>query len=166
MTNAMVSIPIPSDVYAELLFRKMDKYQDIGTWIEDIVRDFLNRTEDEGYWADEYYEWKTDSVQEEDFIKKYGDPLKGYHWQSLFLPNGTKISMKYKDERYFAEVKNQNIHYENSFYSPATLARKIANDTSRNAWRDLYIKKPNEKQWILANDLRKRMGPVILDDEL
>jgi hypothetical protein len=39
--------------------------------------------------------------------------------------------------------------------SPTALANQIANNTSRNAWRDLWIKFPGDDGWRLAQDLRE-----------
>ncbi|WP_177219754.1 hypothetical protein [Nitrosospira multiformis] len=45
--------------------------------------------------------------------------------------------------------------YEGEAFSRSGLANRIASGTSRNAWRDLWIKRPRDKEWVLANDLRR-----------
>jgi len=42
-------------------------------------------------------------------------------------------------------------------HSPLELARVIAGGTSRNAWHDLFIKRPWDSEWTLADHLRRRM---------
>ena len=49
----------------------------------------------------------------------------------------------------------------------AELARAIANNTSRNAWRDLMVKRPHDESWRLAEELRRAVkGPIKSGDEL
>jgi hypothetical protein len=74
----------------------------------------------------------------------------------MFLPNGTKISMNYRAQQYSAEVRHEQIHYEGKTFTPSELARAIASNTSRNAWRDLMIKQPNDQDWQLADVLRRK----------
>jgi len=164
MRQPTVSIAISSDIYAEFLFRKMDKKLNVPSWIENILSEYLDRTENEDYWAEEYYEWKGLNEPREDFIEKYGDPEKGYHWSNVFLPNGTTISMKYKGRTKYATVIRGKIIYEKKAYSPAELARVIANNTSRNAWRDLYLKRPKDERYILSDDLRQGKKILTLED--
>lgn len=83
---------------------------------------------------------------------------RGYTWKHknsvLFLPHGTEIRMRYKGKDFFAKVEDNDIHYEGESVSPATLANRIAN-SSRNAWRDLLIKRPGDRGWTLADNLRR-----------
>jgi hypothetical protein len=82
---------------------------------------------------------------------------RGYLWKNkethLFLPHGTEIRMRYRDRNYHARVEGDEIIYEGKSVSPANLANTITN-TSRNAWRDLWIKKPDWKEWLLADHCR------------
>ena len=39
--------------------------------------------------------------------EKYGDPGRGYQWQSVFLPNGTTIRMTYRGRNSYAEVRHE-----------------------------------------------------------
>jgi hypothetical protein len=61
--------------------------------------------------------------------------------------------MKYKEKNYYAKVDGDLIMYEGKSFSPSELAAFITK-TSRNAWRDLYIKRPQDQNWALADDLR------------
>jgi hypothetical protein len=74
----------------------------------------------------------------------------------LFLPNGTKISMLYGGKSHDAEVRHDKILLGNEeISSPSLLASKIAGGTSRNAWRDLRIKRPTDMEFTLTDDLRR-----------
>ena len=77
----------------------------------------------------------------------------GYQWKSLFLPDGTEIRMQYKGAYSYASVEGDELVYEGKPISPSTLANTIAG-SSRNAWRDLWIKRPGDSDWCLADDLR------------
>lgn len=85
----------------------------------------------------------------------------GYQWKALFLPTGTQIRMKYDGEYKYARVEGDQIIYEGSPISPGSLANKIAGN-SRNAWRDLWIKRPNDSEWALADDLRPEVRSAII----
>jgi hypothetical protein len=98
------------------------------------------------------------TVDVEKFKEEFGDPSLGVQWPPLFLPNGTKLSMTYKGRTHIAEVRMQQIVYQGQYYSPSELARAIASNTSRNAWRDLMIKRPTDDSWKLAYDLRRQIG--------
>ena len=64
--------------------------------------------------------------------------------------------MEYKKQISQATVKNNKIDFKDENYSPSELASAIAAGTSRNAWRDLLIKRPGDTGWCLADELRRR----------
>lgn len=152
----MPAININDKIYNEFIIRK-GKSVDVGGWIENIVEDFLERTKfEKNIWSKEYLE-KAEDQETEAYEKKYGKPDNGFFWKSLFLPNGTILKMHYKDQDILAEVRNQFIHYQGKMYnSPSLLASHIAAGTSRNAWRDFYIKRPGDERFYPANFLRTR----------
>ena len=78
---------------------------------------------------------------------------RGYQWKSLFLPDSTEIRMQYKGAYSYANVKGDELIYNGKPTSPSTLANTIAGG-SRNAWRDLWIKRAGDLDWCLADDLR------------
>lgn len=151
-----IAIPIDSEIIGEM-FLRAGPNADISDWIENVMRDYLERTADDE-WSDSYYAYRKSQVGAVDFAAEFGDPKGGYHWAPLFLPNGTLIRMEYKKEVSGAAVKNNKIEFKGEYYSPSELARVIASGTSRNAWRDLLIKRPGDADWCLADDLRRRMA--------
>jgi hypothetical protein len=148
-------VPVDKDLAIELILRA-GKRANLNAVINSQLHDFLERTADDpDMWSDEYYERRqTDSDNE--FWDTYGRPDAGYRWQALFLPNGTEIKMRYQGQDHYASVRLQKIVYEGQDYSPSELARHIANNTSRNAWRDLWIKVPGANNWQLADTLRRQ----------
>lgn len=151
-----IAVPINSEIVGELFLRRGPK-TDISAWIEDVVWSYLERTADEGEWNDAYYEYRSREAGTKDFTEEFGNPKEGYYWSPLFLPNGTSIRMDYKRDTYYATVKFGKVMFKDENYSPSELARHIASGTSRNAWRDLVIKRPGDTEWTLADDLRKRV---------
>jgi len=152
-----LAIPINSEIIGELYLRVGSPKVDITNWIENVVRDYLDRTAADGNWSDAYYDYIERQAGSEDFVNEFGDAKGGYHWAPLFLPNGTLIRMEYKKKVSLAAVKHNTIEFNGVSYSPSELARNIANGTNRNAWRDLLIKRPGDTDWCLADELRRRM---------
>lgn len=154
MNTHIVFIPLPAEIYNELVLRFGDARKDIAGTIECVVSDYLERTKDEQYWGEQYLTIR-DAERMRDEAGGYGDAAKGYQWLAVFLPNGTRLKMAYKGLDYYAEVAQQKIMYEGESFSPSGLANRIASGTRRNAWRDFWIKRPRDKEWVLADDLRR-----------
>lgn len=130
-----LSIPLSENLIQELFDRQPTA--GIRTFIEDIVWDYLERTSEASNGAER--------------------EKQGIKWGRLYLPGGTRLMMEYKGKQKFATVSNNVIIYEDiEFESPSRLANHIANGTSRNAWRDFWIKRPTDKEWMQAELLRFR----------
>ncbi len=164
-----VCIPIDANLYAEFILRKNESV-DVASWVEEIVRNYLDQTELESeIWSKDHIE-KVHAKMDEDSEKTYGDPEGFYQWGDLFLWNGTQIRMKYKGKNYYASVQDEEIileGFEGEAFSPSQLASKVGGGTSRNAWRDLWIRERGSKEWVLAYDLRrtaKLRQPITLED--
>lgn len=99
------------------------------------------------YWLDNA-SWKPELLSESD--------ARGYQWKNLFLPSGTQIRMQYKGAYFYAKVDGDEIIYEGKQISPGSLANTIAGN-SRNAWRDLWVKRPEDKEWKLADECRSEV---------
>ncbi|MCH8322636.1 MAG: hypothetical protein IIB64_06125 [Proteobacteria bacterium] len=152
----MPTVFIPDEIYNAFILRS-GKSVDVEGWIQNIVEDFLDRTKFDGaIWPIEYLD-EVEGKEAKEWEKKYGDPEKGFQWKALFLPNGTLIKMPYKDQDFIAEVRHQFIHFAGKTYnSPSLLASRIASSTSRNAWRDFYIKRPKDDKFAPASFLRRQ----------
>lgn len=155
MNANIVFIPLPAELYNEFVLRYGNARADVASTIKDVVSDFLERTKDDEGWCEQYMaERDADRILEE-LGNDFGDRNKGYQWLTVFLPNGTKLKMAYKGRDYYAEVTHEKIMYGGEAFSPSSLANHIASGTSRNAWRDFLIKKPRDKEWLFADDLRR-----------
>jgi hypothetical protein len=82
---------------------------------------------------------------------KSPDPAapRGYQWKSLFLPEGTWLRMAYRSDQEYAIVEGDHIMYRGRAVSPNQFASGHA-DSVRNAWRDISIRMPGEKNWKMA----------------
>ncbi|MBU0967897.1 MAG: hypothetical protein KKA54_16105 [Proteobacteria bacterium] len=91
------------------------------------------------YWLDNA-SWKPELLSE------ISSDDRGYQWKSLFLVHGTQIRMQYKGTFFYAKVEGDEIIYNGESISPGSMVNKITG-TSRNAWRDLWIKRPSDQEW-------------------
>lgn len=89
--------------------------------------------------------------------KQVSEPLRGYQWKQLFLPEGTQVRMEYLQHSYFARVIGDQLMYGARAVTPRGMTLAIAGD-GRNAWRDLWIRMPGERQWCNAGLLRSRQS--------
>jgi hypothetical protein len=92
--------------------------------------------------------------------------VRGYAWRSgavtLFLPEGTDIRMNYKGEFHYAKVDGDHVIYLGNRVSPHRMAALVTN-SSRDAWRDLWIRRPDDDDWALADSFRPKVN-LTLDD--
>ena len=132
-----VAVPIPTDLFLQLsdfLRSKNDSRNPVSA-----VSDAID------YWL-QNADWKPELISE--------SSTRGYQWKNLFLPEGTEIRMPYKGTFHYAKVEGDEIIYKGKSISPGSLANTIT-ASSRNAWRDLWIKRPDDKEWVLADDCRR-----------
>jgi len=78
---------------------------------------------------------------------------RGYQWKSLFLPEGTCLRFTYRRSTYHAEVRGDQIIYQGEAYSPRQLLLHVTG-TVRNAWRELWLRGPDDFRWHLADTRR------------
>jgi hypothetical protein len=63
--------------------------------------------------------------------------------------------MNYMGRNHYAQVRHEQVMFEGDNYSPSKWVSKMAGNTARNAWRDIWIRLPGSSQWTFANDLRR-----------
>ena len=137
-----IAIPIPVELFTRLtLFLKEEgdtRSPIAATW--DAI----------SYWMDNAG-WKPELISRNDQAIS-----NGYTWKHkgrcLFLPHGTRIRMRHKGKYHYAAVERDDIQYQGQMMSPARLANTIAQG-SRNAWIHLWIKRPGDAEWKLADHL-------------
>lgn len=84
---------------------------------------------------------------------------RGYLWKGVFLPDRTRLRMKYRGQIHHAAVEGDRLMFQGRPVSPGELAKSIAG-SSRNAWRDLWVMLPDAERWVVADALR-RAAPAI-----
>jgi hypothetical protein len=135
MSTSHVSVPVPTDLFLDLaaFLRGKGSKSDPVEVIAEAV----------GYWM-ENATWKL-----EDLLP---DAL-GYYWKELFLPHGTRLRMRYKGQYHYCGVDGDQLIFRDRAVSPSEFANKVTG-TPRNAWRDLEIRRPNDDDWLPADQLR------------
>jgi len=84
------------------------------------------------------------------------DAPRGYQWKSLFLPDGTWVRMAYRGDHEYAHVEGDRLMYKGRPTTPNKFASDHT-DTVRNAWHDISIRMPGEKNWKMAYQRRKEL---------
>jgi hypothetical protein len=151
-----IYIAFPKDLYDLIVIRSNGQIDPVRLAVTQ-VEDFIERNRhDPHFWTEEALELFA-AEDEADDRARLGDPEKGYQWQKLFLPNGTKLRMTYKGRNAYAQVRHERIVGEDgATYSPSQWAGAVADNTSRNAWRDIWILLPGQRDWVFADKLRRR----------
>jgi hypothetical protein len=136
--ESTISVPIPTSQFLSLAaFLKAEG--DVRDPVDVIVFAIEYFLENAG-WKDEDLLVRSESL--------------GYQWKEVFLPSGTRIRVPYKGKYFYAEVEKDQVIYEGESISPSALANQVTG-ASRNAWKTLWISRPGEKDWTLADDLRR-----------
>jgi hypothetical protein len=98
-------------------------------------------------------------LREQGKLAKGCDPasVRGYQWKSLFLPEGTELrSWSYGDYNN-ARVVGDQIIPKGKAVTPNRFAQSFARST-RNAWTDLHVRRPEDQQFKLAHRLRAELA--------
>jgi len=133
--DEVVFVPVSVRLYRELLNRHSTRANAV---IEDVVEDFLDRTTDTKGRAP----------------RNRGA---GIMWESIFLPEGTRLRTKYYQQYKYAEVRGDKVIFEGkTFSSVARSTNKMRGNTQNNAWKVLQVLLPDSNQWVHATALRKK----------
>ncbi|MTV37601.1 hypothetical protein GM676_08385 [Duganella radicis] len=98
-------------------------------------------------------------LREQSQLAKNCDPagVRGYQWKSLFLPEGTEIRSWSYGEHNYARVVGDEIIHQGKSVTPNQFAQSFAR-TMRNAWMDLSVRRPGDKQFKMAHRLRLELA--------
>ncbi|WP_255757400.1 hypothetical protein [Massilia sp. erpn] len=77
----------------------------------------------------------------------------GYQWKCLCLPSDSRLRMHYDGQCFYAQVAGDELRFQGRPVSPRQMTIAIAGE-GRNAWQDLWIQLPSEKNWTQAAKLR------------
>ncbi|MBP1203558.1 hypothetical protein JOD97_001572 [Duganella sp. 1411] len=137
--NTTVTVQVPTDTLLRLIekLRRRGGSQDISEAMTKAVECWL---EDPARFAP--------GADPED--------MHGYQWKSLFLPAGTVLKSWSYGENNYARVEGDQIIHNGRAVSPNQFAQSFARST-RNAWQDLFIRRPGDKTFKLACRLRDEL---------
>ena len=137
--NTTVTVQVPTDTLLRLIekLRRRGGSQDISEAMTKAIECWL---EDPARFAP--------GADPED--------MHGYQWKSLFLPEGTVLKSWSYGENNYARVKGDQIIHNGRAVSPNQFAQSFARST-RNAWQDLFIRRPGDKTFKLACRLRDEL---------
>lgn len=123
----------------------IDHYRHFGSWTFDFA---------DKYFPDTAADWRFEEIAEgerpdpEDFFPMV--------WKEVTVWAGTEVRMHYDGKYHYAKVGKGSIIDDGVEYSPSEWARKVANNTSRNAWRDLWFKESGARVWMPAQLMREQ----------
>jgi hypothetical protein len=159
--SGKIAILIDATLHNELVLR-LRKTDDVTTYIEHAVETFLERTKHaDDLWSPQFID-EIAEIEGDQKLSRYGDPKKGFRWQLVFLPNGTQLKMPYKGRDHFAEIQHERLIADGTSHSPSEWASRVAGNTSRNAWRDIWVLLPGSDNWQLADVLRRSSREAIV----
>jgi hypothetical protein len=135
--TSTVGIGVPGSLFIELaeFLRNHSDPRDPTGVVQDCIR----------YWLDNA-SWKPELLASVD--------SRGFQWKEVFLVAGTQIRMPYKGQFFYAKVEGDSLIFEGQSTTPGAMVNTIT-QSSRNAWRDIWVRRPGDHGWIPASDLRK-----------
>ncbi|HYH23378.1 MAG TPA: hypothetical protein VD995_32585 [Azospirillum sp.] len=138
MTASHINVPVQTDVFLSLVdfLRKQGSDRDPVATVTTAIE----------YWMDNA-SWKQADLMPEIF------ETGGYRWKEVFLPHGTMLRIRFKGAYHYAKVLGDQILYEDKPVSPSEFANAVTK-TTRNAWRDLEVRRPGDAEWLPAGALR------------
>lgn len=86
--------------------------------------------------------------------------VRGYRWKNLFLPDGTRLRSDNYSECHYALVEGDEVRYHGQSVSPNQF-NTAAPGMVRNAWRDIWLLFPGERQWKRAVDCRRELEAAV-----
>ena len=171
MPDSVVFLPFPRGLYNDII-RFSDGHLDPAALAVDQVLGLFERNADDlifdwfGNRAVEFISIYFPSLakdladRDNDANSRLAD-IKGLSWKEIFVPSGAEVRMQYDGKSHHGRVSNGKIRDSEGDFSPSEWAKKVANGTSRSAWRDLAFKFPGKSSWVSAQRLREEAAAEI-----
>lgn len=98
-------------------------------------------------------------LTEQSKLRIGSDPasVRGYQWKSVFLPEGTLLCTRSYGEDQYARIVGKELFFRGRAMSPNRFAHWAGRGT-RNAWNDIYVRRPQDKFYIPASRLRAQVA--------
>lgn len=141
--TSTISVPLSVKTFLDLaaFLRAQGSARDPVAVIEDAVL----------YWM-ENAAWKQEDLMPE---VVNAPRHQGYLWRKVLLPPGTKIRTQHKRQTFHAEIIDGHFVYNGQSMTPPEFANTVAAGTTRNAWKVLDIKRPEDRDFVPAEVLRR-----------
>jgi hypothetical protein len=157
-SRGTVGVPVSVDIFNEFSLR-CGESTDPAAWIDQIVRDFLERTRgDADIWSPEHARTITAGADQAQGRLELEPAKKEKGWKTVFLPSGARLRLTHEGKRVFAEVKWGTIGFSANELS-STGATEGGSKQPQDTWRDLWVKLPENqapgKGWTRADELRE-----------
>lgn len=98
-------------------------------------------------------------LAEQSKLRIGSDPasVRGYQWKSVFLPEGTQLCTRSYGADQYARIVGKELFFRGRAMSPNQFAHWAGRGT-RNAWNDIYVRRPQDKFYIPAKRLRAQVA--------
>lgn len=80
----------------------------------------------------------------------------GYQWKCLFLAHGSELRVYHNERYHYAEVDRDVLTYQGRPVSPRQFVLAVMGE-ARNAWRELWVRRPSDARWKMASVLRREL---------
>jgi hypothetical protein len=173
MPEALIYIPFPRALYDDIV-RFSDGSLNPAAMAESQVQSWVENSLEFGsddHWVPERLEELAEKYaphllkrwqkEDADHLRQRSTENRPLVWKEVTIASGSEVRMSYDGKHHYATVKAGHIVDDGKTYSPSEWASKIAADTSRNAWRDLWFKGPLSKTWVPAQMLRDQAQEAI-----
>jgi hypothetical protein len=181
MARNVIYVPIDAELITDII-RFSDGELDPFVLASDQLRNFVERSVETApeLWSDRLDEvaqkyapdvWKR-WMKEDESLRERREDSRPLVWKEVSIRAGSEVRMAYGNKHHYAIVQRGRIVDNGIEYSPSEWASKIAGDTSRNAWRDLWFKEPTSTTWVPAQLLRdqaqhaaRERGQRVVEDD-
>ena len=165
MSTDCIYVPMSRKLYNDVI-RLTDGQIDPAAMAAFQLERWIERDLESGdgdYWGDRFEEaaeiyaphlLEVLAKTERAALVKQDSERKPLVWKEITVPAGSEVRMSYGGTHHYAIIADGRIVDNSGAYSPSDWARKVANNTSRNAWRDLWFREPLSKAWVPAQLLR------------
>lgn len=124
----------------------------VSEWLWDLFGDRIYELAEE-YAPHSLEKWQQAENAEAASYLAARDPLV---WKEITVPPNSEVRMSYGGAYHYAKVRDGKIVDDDGAFSPSQWAQKVAEGTSRNAWRDLWLKEAQNSEWVPAQLLREK----------
>lgn len=164
MPMGTVYVELDAELFSDIVYLSNGTL-DPSSLADNLLRNWIEATITDGLWPQEHLEKVAEKyapetyqqwMEEDEQALKRTEDSAPLVWKEVTLRPGTEVRMAYGGKHHYAKVKKGRIADDDGSFSPSEWASKVADNTSRNAWRDLWFKEPMSNIWVPAQMLRQQ----------